>query len=216
MTTLFIATGACSFGAHVVVEEFALPVDLVNVKLRDPASPIFRINPLGRVPSLVTDDDQLITENVAVLAWLGDLSSDYEAFAAPHTVARAQIQAWLAFLASEVHAGAFRLFNRATSWSDTAAVQAQLAAIGERQVRAAFRHIDEALVGKRYLVDDRFTLADAYLGVFLNWSGRIPGLLDDYAQLSAFLQRYNARPAVKRARETEAQQAARAVAPASV
>lgn len=205
MAKLYVATGACSFGTHVVAEEFDLDVEIHATTLREASSIIHQINPLGRVPSLVTDEGDLITENVAVLAWLGDASKNYEAFAAPHTVARAQIESWLAFFSSEVHAGAFRLINRAKTWTQEPIAQQEFARIGRAQLHTSLAHIDQSLVGKRWLVDDRFTIADAYLGVFLNWALRSPELLTEYSQLQYFIERYNARESVKvvRARETE-------------
>lgn len=202
MTVLFVAAGACSFGAHVAVKEFNLPVEVSIVPLRDAASIIFKINPLGRVPSLVVND-RLITENVAVLAWLGDLSENYVAYGAPHTVARAHINSWLSFFSSEVHAGAFRLINRAKTWSQDPTAQSEFSRIGAQQLAAAFAHIDAALGDNDWLVENRFTVADAYLGVFLNWSLRLPNFLENFPALSKYLERYNTRASVKQAKAIE-------------
>ncbi|MGN0920710.1 MAG: glutathione binding-like protein [Cellvibrio sp.] len=208
ITTLYVTAGACSFGTHLVVEEFDLPVEVKHTRLREPDAIIHRINPLGRVPSLLTADGELITENVAVLSWLGDLSKNYSAFATPHTLERAQIQSWLAFFSSEVHAGAFRLLNRAKTWSTEPVAQQEFARIGRAQLSIAFAHIDQALVGKRWLVGDRFTIADAYLGVFLSWALRDPELLKGFSQLAQFIERYNALESVRVVRAREAEWAA--------
>ena len=69
---LFISPGACCLGAHVIVHELDLPVDVVSVPLRTPDSPIHGVNPLGRVPALRLADGTVITENSAILPLLAD------------------------------------------------------------------------------------------------------------------------------------------------
>lgn len=63
-------------------------------------------------------------------------------------------------------------------------------------------------MGKRWLVGDRFTIADAYLGVFLSWALRDPELLIGFSQLAQFIERYNALESVRVVRAREAEWAA--------
>ena len=97
MTQLFIASGACSFGTHVVVRELNLPIEIVKVPLRTAESPIHQINPLGRVPALRLIDGQVITENSAILPYLADLVPDTLLFAPAGSAERAQIQSWIGY-----------------------------------------------------------------------------------------------------------------------
>jgi glutathione S-transferase len=99
---LFVARGACCLGAHVVVRELALPVEVVIVPLRTPGSPIHAVNPLGRVPALRFDAGAVLTENSAILPFLADQRPGTSLFAPAGTIERAQIQSWIGYLNSEV------------------------------------------------------------------------------------------------------------------
>ncbi|WP_051525231.1 glutathione S-transferase N-terminal domain-containing protein [Methylobacillus glycogenes] len=96
MTTLYVSPGACSLGAIVALKALDIPHELVRVALRQPGSPIYDINPLGRVPTLQLDGGEIITENAAILPFLGDLKPEAQLFAPAGSVLRARIQEWIA------------------------------------------------------------------------------------------------------------------------
>lgn len=204
MPKLYIAPGACSLGTQIVVRELDLPVEIIKVKLRDPESAIRRINPLGKVPSLVLDDGTLITENSAILPYLADLKPEGGLLASVGSSERAQIQSWVAFAAAEIHAGAFRITNRGAQWLTDESAQEQLKNQGKVLLRKAFEHVDTHLAGREWLVGERFTLADAYVGVFVRWLDRFGDEFKDLANLQRFKAQYLARPSVIAALEFEA------------
>lgn len=195
MTTLFIFPGACSFAAHVVIHELQLPIKVERVTLGDPNSPYRQINPTGRVPALLLDNQTLLTENTAILPYLADLKPGTELFAPAGSVERAQIQGWLGYVATEVHVGAFRPINRPERYSADEAAFPSIRQRALEQLTNALKPIEARLAQTEYLVGDRFTVADAYLGVFLGWSARV-GVLDDFPALQAALGRFRARESV--------------------
>lgn len=203
MTTLFIAPGACSFAAHVVVRELQLPITVEQVLLNREDSPYRQINPAGRVPALLLDDRTLLSENTAILPYLADLKPGTSLFAPAGSVERAQIQSWLGYLATEVHVGAFRLINRPERFSTDEAAFPGIRQRGLQQLANALKPIEEQLEKTPYLIGNRFTLADIYLGVFVGWSARAGALLADFPALQAFLGRYRARESVVQALTAE-------------
>lgn len=207
MAKLYVAQGACSFGAHVAAREITqisgLPIEIVKVPLRTPDSPIHKVNPLGRVPALVTDAGELITENGAILPFLADLKPEAGLGAPAGSVERAQIQEWIGFLNSDIH-GAYRPVNRPNLFHPDEAVQKQIREAGIVRLRDLVRVIQRKLEGKTWAVGERFTVADAYLGVFLRWLPRADINVADFPGLAAYLERYNAREAVKTAAAFEA------------
>jgi glutathione S-transferase len=198
-TTLYISTGACSFASHVVVHELDLPIQVERVALRTADSPIHQINPLGRVPVLQLDDGRIITENSAILPFLADLKPATTLFAPVGSVERAQIQSWIGYLASEVHVGGFRPLNRPERYSADESAHPGIRAQAVEQLYAAFAHIDRHLQNTPFLVAERYTIADAYLGVFAGWAGRVGGRLDELQALAKFREAFKERPAVKQA-----------------
>jgi glutathione S-transferase len=195
MTTLFIFPGACSFAAHVVIHELQLPISVERVTLGDPNSPYRQINPTGRVPALLLDNQTLLTENTAILPYLADLKPGTELFAPAGSVERAQIQGWLGYVATEIHVGAFRPINRPERYSADESAFPGIRQRAREQLSNALKPIEARLAQTEYLVGDRFTVADAYLGVFLGWSARV-GVLNDFPALQAALGRFRARESV--------------------
>jgi len=197
MTTLFIYPGACSLAAHVVIEELGLPIEVEQVSLT-PDSPYRQLNPQGRVPALLLDDQTLLTENTALLPYLADLRPGTPLFAPAGSVERAQIQGWLGYLATEVHTGAFRSINRPERFTPDEQAYAGIRSKGLERLAEALKPIEARLSGQDWLVGNRFTIADAHLGVFVGWSARAGTLLQAFPALQAFLGRYRAREAVAR------------------
>jgi glutathione S-transferase len=80
MLTLYYTPGACSMAAHIVLEESgekyeAKKVDLAGGEQRTQA--YLKINPLGRVPTLLLDNGDPLAENTAILPFLGNRPERY-------------------------------------------------------------------------------------------------------------------------------------------
>lgn len=196
MTTLYISPGACSLGAHVVVRELELPVQIQIVKLRTPDSPIHAVNPLGRVPALQLDSGQVITENSAILPFLADLKPGTSLFAPAGSAERGLIQSWIGYLSAEVHAGAFRVANRPERFSTDETSHDTIRKTGKQVLHTALQHVDRHLADQDWLVGNRFTIADAYLGVFARWITRFGNEFEDLENITRFRDHFLSRPAV--------------------
>ncbi|HEU0159847.1 MAG TPA: glutathione S-transferase N-terminal domain-containing protein, partial [Hyphomicrobiaceae bacterium] len=74
MLKLYYAPGACSLAAHIVLEESGEKYDLYRVDLANGeqrSEAYLKIHPQGRVPALQLDSGENITENTAILPYLG-------------------------------------------------------------------------------------------------------------------------------------------------
>src|SRR5947207_13877574 len=73
MLTLYYAPGACSMASHIALEETHTPYEtkVVGLAQGEQTKPEYLngVNPRGKVQALKTDDG-ILTENVAVLAYL--------------------------------------------------------------------------------------------------------------------------------------------------
>jgi glutathione S-transferase len=80
---LYLAPGACSLSEHIALHEAGMRFDRVTVDLRtrrtDDGGDYNQVNPKGYVPALELDDGQLLTENVAILDWIGHQLPDARA-----------------------------------------------------------------------------------------------------------------------------------------
>src|SRR5882724_5178268 len=102
MLTLFYAPGACSMASHIVLEESgekydAKRMDLAKGEQRAPE--YMKIHPLGRVPALRLDDGSPLTENTAILPFLGKRFGLWPT----DPVREAKALSTIGFFASSVH-----------------------------------------------------------------------------------------------------------------
>ena len=205
MSVLYIAPGTCAQAAHILVRELQLPIGIEKVPLRTPDSPIHRVNPLGRVPALQLDDGSLITENTAVLPYLADLKPEAGLFAPAGSTERAQTQSWIGYLSFDVHACGYRPFFRPDRYSPDTSSHSGIRSQALEQLLQAFTHVDRHLQGHDYLVGERYSIADIYLGMLASWLPRLhserPAGLHD---LERHQQSFQSRPATRLVLEFEA------------
>ncbi|HWJ06212.1 MAG TPA: glutathione transferase GstA [Steroidobacteraceae bacterium] len=195
---LYYTPGACSQAPHIVLHELGLPyeavkVDLVKHTLPD-GSDYRAINPKGYVPLLELDDGTRMAEASVLVQYLAD---QMPGELAPKfgTQERWRLMEWLAFISTEIHKGFGPLWNPQTPPE-----------VRERTVQALgnrFGLVAKTLEKQPYLTGERFTIADAYLFVVLNWSGLHKVDLGPWPALQQFQQRVAARPAVQATLKTE-------------
>src|SRR5215472_16012649 len=102
MLTLYYSPYACSMASHIVLEEggekyTAQRVDLAKGEQKTEA--YLKIHPLGRVPALRLDDGAPLSENTAILPYLGKRFGLWPTDAA----ADAKAPSTIGFFASSVH-----------------------------------------------------------------------------------------------------------------
>lgn len=199
MTKLYYSPGACSLSPHIVLREAGLPFDLVLAstkthKLAD-GTDYYGINPKGYVPLLELADGQRLSEGPVIVQYIADQVPASQLAPAAGTMARYRVMEWLNFITSELHKGFSPLFNPSTPEDYKPMVRTRL---GER-----LAWVNGELQGKQYLMGDTFTVADAYLFTVAGW-GKFVGVdISGLANLTAYMGRVGARPAVQAALKAE-------------
>ncbi len=196
---LYYSTGACSLSVHISLYESGLVFEALAAptkthKLAD-GTDYYAINPLGYVPLLVLDDGTKLRECPAILQYVADQVPDRQLAPANGTLARTELQAWLNFIATELHARFGPLFEATTPQEYKSAVSAR---VSDRLL-----WVDGELSGKQFLMGDQFSIADAYLYTVSNWTRLVGVDLTPYTNLNALRKRIAARPAVIAAMKAE-------------
>ena len=200
MLTLYYAPGACSLAAHIVLEEGgdkyeAKRMDLSKGEQKTEA--YLKIHPLGRVPALGLDNGQPLTENTAILPYLG---KRYKLWPTD-PIAEAQALSTIGFFAATVHpahAHISRPERYATDTSYFPNIQAQ----GKKSFHEYLTQIDGMLAGKQWL-SDQYSVLDPYAFTFYTWGVRRELPMGDLKNYGAHKDRMLARPAVQRVVEDE-------------
>ncbi len=195
---LFIKPGACSLSPHIILEEAGLPyetevVDLAK-KVTASGADYLAINPKGYVPALQLDSGEVLTEGPAIVQYLADQVPQKNLAPANGTLARYHLQSWLTFIGTEIHKNYSPFFNPAAP--------AEMKDIARANLQRRLGYVNEQLAGKDYLLG-QFSVADAYLFVVVNWSGFVQLDLSGWPNLTAFMARMAARPAVQAALKAE-------------
>lgn len=195
---LYYLPGACSLASHIALREAGVTFDAVKVgrdkKTADGAD-FLTINPKGYVPALVLDDGQVLTETPALLPYIADRNPGAGLAPPAGDMQRYRLQEWLTFLNSEVHKNFSPFFNPAATEPTKELAKANLL--------RRLGWTNEVLTGRSFLVGDRFTVADVYLFVILNWC-QYAGLdLGQWPALKDFHARIAARPHVQAAMKAE-------------
>ena len=182
---LYMTPGACSLADHIALTEAGIDVDTVKVDLAtrrtEHGGDLTAVNPKGYVPALVLDDGEVLTENVAIMAWIAEQAAH---LVPPSPLGRYRNIEMLAFLATEVH----RPFMRSMFSPAEAEKQAAREAIAQRLDMLAGK------LGGDYLFGDGFSTADALFYVMVRWARDSDFVLPK--SLLAYAQRVEARPAV--------------------
>lgn len=178
--------------AHIAINEGGLDVDLDR---RDFGQPVTQggetfteVNAKGYVPALRLDDGSVLTECVAVLQYLGDKAGKGLS-PAQESMERHRFQEWLTYITTELHKGTVPLLNPTLGDAERATVAEALTR------RIGF--VDAHLKDNEYLMGDAFTVADAYAFTVLGWTKMAKFDLSGFPNVTAYLGRIGARPAVQ-------------------
>jgi glutathione S-transferase len=193
--TLYYAPGACSMAAHIVLEEAgekyeARRVDFAKAEQRTEA--YLKIHPMGRVPALLLDSGEPLTENTAILPYLG---KRYRLWPAD-PLAEARALSLLGFFATNVHpahAHIARPERYVTDPSHFPDMQAQ----ARKMFQDYLQQVDRVLAGRQWL-SDQYSVLDPYAFTFYTWGVRRELPMADLKSYTAHKDRMLARPAVQR------------------
>lgn len=200
MLTLYYSPGACSLAAHIVLEEAGEPYELKRVdfsKSEQRTEAYLKISPLGRVPALHLDDGTPLTENTAILPYLGKRFGLWPSDAATEAKALSII----GFFASSVHP-AYAHSRRPERYASDPAVFPNIQEVGRKTFEGYLRQIDSMLSGREFLLD-RYSVVDPYALVFYSWGFRNDLPMGELKHYTALRDRLMQRPAVQRAVEEE-------------
>jgi glutathione S-transferase len=200
MYTLYTAHGACSTSVHFVLEALGVPYEIKTVALKDGAqnTPEYKaINPRSKVPALVIDGKQILTEAGSIIQYLCDKHAPGKMLGAPGTVERAHGTQWMAYIASGVHPNWTR-HVRAARFGDEAAVPS-IDAKAIEMWQAEWDFIETELASKGpFTCGANVQASDFYLYTLLRWGRTITPSTTDRPHVKVFFDKMSALPSVQK------------------
>jgi glutathione S-transferase len=150
------------------------------------------VNPMGKVPAL-RHGDVVVTEAAAICAYLADAFPQAGLAPEPGSRLRAPYYRWLFFAAGPLEAA---VTNKALNFPAPEGRGQAMAGYGS--YAAVMDALEGAVSRGDYLVGDRFTAADLYVGAHIAW-GLMFGSIDKRPAFERYAARLEARPAAQRA-----------------
>jgi glutathione S-transferase len=183
--------------ARWMLEEVGEPyrTELLDYGTTMKAPAYLAINPMGKVPAL-RHGDTVVTECAAICCYLADAFPDAGLAPPPGDRLRGPYYRWMFFAAGPLEAA---MSNRALGVEVPAERKGM---IGYGSLAEVIAALETAVCGREYLVGDRFSAADVYVGSHIGW-GMSFGALEKRPAFQRYCARISARPATIRAREID-------------
>lgn len=202
---LYMAPGTCARVPCIALEEAGEHFETVVVRFMkgEHKSPEYRrLNPKGKVPTLVIDGEPL-TENVAIALHLAERYPDARLLpVAESALERHRIVADLSYCAATLHPIVTRI--RMPHFLAGKESAGRVWQAGCEAMKEHFALIEERLMNQAWWYGDTWSVLDAYL-YWIYW--RVAGAEFDvapYPRFGAHTERMESRPAVQRALKREA------------
>jgi glutathione S-transferase len=190
---LYYSPGACSMAPHIVANEAGISLELEKVDLRakqaSDGADYAAVNPKGRVPALLLDSGELLTEGPTISLFLAETRPDAALVAPNGTMERYRMSEMMGYLNSEVHRTYSPMFRPGLAADARQGL--------ENDLKKSYSLIAKRLVDRPYLFGSQFSIVDAYLFTLTNWAGVVKLDLSAFPDVLAFQARVAERPAVR-------------------
>jgi glutathione S-transferase len=183
--------------ARWMLEEVGQPyrVEVLDYGTTMKAPAYLAINPMGKVPAL-RHGDTVVTEAAAICAYLADAFPQAKLAPPPGDRLRGPYYRWIFFAAGPMEAS---VSNKAFGFN---VPPERARAIGYGTFELVMKTLEDAVSAGNYLVGDKFSAADIYVGSHIAF-GMMFGTIEKRPAFASYVQRLAARPAYVRARDLD-------------
>jgi glutathione S-transferase len=199
MLKLYYAPATCALASHIALAEAgaAYTTEKIDFKTNQQQSPDYlKINPKGRVPTLVTDRG-ILTETPAMLAFIAQSFPQARLAPLDDAFAFAQIQAFNSYLCATVHvAHAHKM--RGARWATEETSFADMKRMVPKTVGACFALIERDMLKGPWVMGDTYTICDPYLYTLATWLEGDSVDLATLPRVADHRERVGQRPAVQK------------------
>ncbi|KAH8695282.1 putative glutathione-S-transferase theta, GST [Talaromyces proteolyticus] len=201
---LYYTPGSCSFAPHILLFEAGLNFEPILVERRNSSKTILSINPKGRVPVLVLDNEHVITEVPAILTAIA-LHVPERKLLGLTILETVRVYEWLNWLSGTLHGQAFAGWWRADRFIEdpTDEDKEKLKRKAYKTIQGCYEMIEAKLSKSKspFSVGSSMTVVDAFLAVFYRWGcglGFKMSVYEKYTELwNALLERQSVIQALK-------------------
>jgi glutathione S-transferase len=183
------------------VEELDVPCERVKLdiaKKETKTAAFLKLNPNGLVPLLVVDGTPIF-ESTAILVYLGETYGVEKGLYPAPGLKRAETLKWVIWANVGLTDPLSRWGRNTASYIPAEQQNAKAAEAAKSDLAAAMQVLDDALAGKSYLVDDKFSLADLAVGSYFGYLRFLGYDISPFKNVQAWADRCLGRPAAMKA-----------------
>jgi glutathione S-transferase len=197
---LYYTKGACSLAVRIVINEIGIKaeyeaVDLATKKTENGLD-FLQINPKGAVPTIITDENETLTENAVIQQYLTDRYKADNLLPPCGNFQRYRVLEWLNFITTELHKSFGLLFNPQLPTEVKNGIIIPL-------IKKKFSYIEATLKQNEYLCEKKFTLPDAYLFVMLLWAKNFQIDISENTGISRYFTELQKRASIQQSLKEE-------------
>jgi glutathione S-transferase len=171
LLTFFHSPGSCSDGILFLLKETGAEfrTQIVNIRAGEQRTETYLAqNPKGKVPALLCDDGQLLTEFQAIAFWLAQHYPDAGLWP-KDTLGQTRVLETLDYLVGTVHMRGFTFVIMPQKFISDEDGQADIRHYGRSEVEKSLAYLSQLMGNRDYLLGE-FSLADAPLIYLLRWA----------------------------------------------
>ena len=202
MIKLYGVPGACSLAPHIILEELKIPYELKLFTWtdRETRNEMKKFNPMGQVPTLITEEGWPLAEGAAIMQYLVSLQPNR--LFPESGPARFKAFEWMNFISTALHKAFIPIFNPKVFSDDETHFEA-IKRVAMEKLKKLLDVTEKRFSDGDYALGNDFTVVDAYLFTVLNWSHHFKIDLTPHSKLNAFMKKMATRPAVTTAMKQE-------------
>jgi glutathione S-transferase len=192
----YMTPGSCSTAIHILLEEVEslFEVYLINLMAGDNRTPEYlALNPNGTIPTLITDDEIVLTDFESIAVWIANENPRYQLMPEDFSEQRLAIEL-MSYVVNTIHGQGFSRIFTTEKYSNDSAEHDGIKRQGQDIVSHGFSVIESILEDKDSLFK-HFSIADAALFYVLFWADRINLPIPEFCM--AYYQKLLKRPAIR-------------------
>lgn len=189
----FYTVGSVALAPHIALEIAGADYEAQSIdfaKAEQQGEEYLQINPLGRVPALVTDQG-VITETPAILFYIAQRFPEANLLPVNDPFNLAKVNAFNSYLSSTVHV-AHAHMRRGSRWVETEEAMLEMKRMTPQTMTKCFQLIENKLLEGPWAIGEQFTISDIYLFVMSGWLAgdgvdiqQFPAVYDHYEKVKS-------------------------------
>ncbi|MBL8711230.1 MAG: glutathione S-transferase family protein, partial [Rhodospirillaceae bacterium] len=198
MYKLYWSAGSAAMAPQAIVLESGARAEFIHLddeKREHKSADYLKLNPHGRVPTLVFDDNQVMYESAAICQFLVERHPELKLAPAVGSPDRARYLQWMAYLTNTVQEAIMHWWH-GENFIDGEAEQAKLKAKSEERLAGMWTFLDNEIATRGpHLCGEPFYACDYFLVMLIRWSRKMAKPGHTYPHLSALIRETIRRPA---------------------